>query len=116
MSPETKDELIKKFTSRKFWFCVAIFLASIGTGIAGLATDNTVIAGIGVGCTVVSGAIYAACEAYTDGKSLESTTINVQAAPKTASDAAEIINSLASTTTPSTPPAAPAEVTGNAKE
>lgn len=64
--------MAKKLTSRKFWISVAAFLASIGAGIAGITTENAVLAAVGVGCTVVSAAIYAACEAYVDGKSAES--------------------------------------------
>lgn len=55
-----------KLTSRKFWICVAAFLASVGSSIAGLATSNHRIAVIGIVCTVLSSAIYAAAEAYVD--------------------------------------------------
>ena len=36
-----------KLKSRKFWICVAALLASIGTSIAGLRSDNEVIVAIG---------------------------------------------------------------------
>lgn len=58
----------KKLTSRKFWLAVCAGLSSLGTSIAGIATDNQVIATIGICCTVASAAIYSACEAYVDGK------------------------------------------------
>lgn len=57
-----------KWTSRKFWICVAAFLGSIGSSIAGFATDNKTLMITGVICSTVSAAIYAAVEAYTDGK------------------------------------------------
>lgn len=55
-----------KLTSRKFWICVAAFLASIGASVAGLSTDNKLVACVGIVCTVVSSAIYAAAEATVD--------------------------------------------------
>ena len=60
-----------KLTSRKFWLSLCAGLASLGTSIGGLATDNQVIATIGICCTVASTAIYSACEAYVDGKRTE---------------------------------------------
>lgn len=62
---------MEKLTSRKFWICVAAFLASIGTSIAGLKSDNDVIATVGIICTIVSSAIYAFAEAYVDGKAVD---------------------------------------------
>lgn len=58
--------LKEKLTSRKFWICVASFLASTATSVAGLKTDNDAIATIGIVCAVVSAAIFAACEAAVD--------------------------------------------------
>lgn len=55
-----------KFTSRKFWICVAAALASLGTGISGIVVGSETLAIIGSVCTVVSAAIYAFCEAWTD--------------------------------------------------
>ena len=60
-----------KLTSRKFWICVAAFLASIATSIAGLATSNTTVAAIGTICGILSAAIYAFCEAWVDSKAVE---------------------------------------------
>ena len=57
---------MSKLTSRKFWICVAAFLASAGTGIAGLAQGSAELAMAGGICCVVSGSIYAACEAAVD--------------------------------------------------
>lgn len=62
-----------KLTSRKFWICVAAFLGSIATSIAGISTGNEVISAIGIVCGVVSAAIYAAAEAYVDGASVKAT-------------------------------------------
>ena len=62
---------MNKLTSRKFWICVAAFLASIATSISGLVTDNQTIAIIGTVCGILSAAIYAFCEAWVDGKAVE---------------------------------------------
>ena len=59
-----------KLTSRKFWICVAAFLASVGTSIAGLRSDNEIIATVGTVCTILSAAIYAFAEAWVDGKAI----------------------------------------------
>lgn len=56
----------RKFTSRKFWLCVAAFLASVSASVAGLQTDEPFIAAIGVVCSVISAAIYATAEAAVD--------------------------------------------------
>lgn len=71
MSNYTVPDLIMKFTSRKFLICLAAFLFSLGTGLSGLAQCNSRIIMIGGICCVVSAALYAACEAYTDGKALQ---------------------------------------------
>ena len=57
---------MSKWKSRKFWICVAALLGSLGSTIAGFATDNKSVAVVGVVCTMLSSAIYAAAEAYTD--------------------------------------------------
>lgn len=62
----TKEDVIRKLTSRKFWIAVAAMLASIATSIAGITTANDTIATIGAVCGVASAAIYAAAEAYVD--------------------------------------------------
>ena len=59
-----------KLTSRKFWICVAAFLASIATSIAGLATSNQTITIVGTTAGILSAAIYAFCEAWVDGKAV----------------------------------------------
>lgn len=61
----------EKLTSRKFWICVAAFLGSIATSIAGIHTNNDVVLIIGTICSMFSAAIYAFCEAWVDGKSIE---------------------------------------------
>lgn len=60
--------MMQKLTSRKFLLCLAAFLFSLGTGIAGLSQGNETLAMAGGTCCVVSTALYAACEAYVDGK------------------------------------------------
>lgn len=60
-----------KLTSRKFWICVAAALGSLGTGITGLIQGNQTLALVGGICTVVSAAIYAFCEAWTDAANKE---------------------------------------------
>lgn len=62
---------MNKLTSRKFWICVAAFLASIATSIAGIYTTNQTITVIGTVCGIISAAIYAFCEAWVDGKAVE---------------------------------------------
>ena len=59
-------DIKRKITSRKFWLCVAAFLASIGASIAGIQTSDTVITTIGTVCAIISAAIYAAAEASVD--------------------------------------------------
>ena len=60
-----------KLMSRKFWICVAAFLASIATSIAGLATSNQTITIVGTVAGILSAAIYAFCEAWVDGKAVD---------------------------------------------
>ena len=62
---------MEKLKSRKFWISVAAFLASVATSIAGLATENNTVAIVGTVCGILSAAIYAAAEAYVDGKAVE---------------------------------------------
>jgi len=62
-----------KLASRKFWICVAAFLGSIATSIAGLYTSNQTVIIIGTVCGILSAAIYAFCEAWVDGKAAENT-------------------------------------------
>lgn len=61
----------EKLTSRKFWICVAAFLASIATSISGIATSNQTVTVIGTVCGILSAAIYAFCEAWVDGKAVK---------------------------------------------
>lgn len=63
---------MSKLTSRKFWICVAAFLASIATSIAGIYTTNQVIIIVGTVAGILSAAIYAFCEAWVDSKAVES--------------------------------------------
>lgn len=65
---------MEKFASRKFLMALAAFLASLGTGIAGLCTNNEAVAMAGGILCVISAAIYAFCEAYVDGASVKAST------------------------------------------
>ena len=62
-----------KLKSRKFWICVAAFLASIATSISGIATDNQTVIIIGTVCGIISAGIYAFCEAWVDASAVETT-------------------------------------------
>lgn len=62
---------MNKLKSRKFWICVAAFLASVGMSIAGLRSDNEIVAAIGTISTILATGIYAFCEAWVDGKAVE---------------------------------------------
>lgn len=62
---------MKKLTSRKFWICVAAFLASIAASIAGITTENQTVLIVGTVCGILSAAIYAAAEAWVDGKAVK---------------------------------------------
>lgn len=62
---------MNKFLSRKFLVCLAAFLASVATSISGISTSNETITIIGTVCSIFSAAIYAFCEAWVDGKSLD---------------------------------------------
>ena len=60
-----------KLTSRKFWICIAAFLGSVAASISGIVTDNKYVATVGIVAGVLSAAIYAACEAWVDGKAVQ---------------------------------------------
>lgn len=83
--------MMQKLTSRKFWLAIAAALASIGGSIAGIATDNTALVTTGLVCTMLSAAIYAAAEAYIDGKSVASNvTVTNKNITASASDKATV--------------------------
>lgn len=84
--------MINKLQSRKFWISVAAFLASFGTGIVGLANGNETVAIAGGICTVLSAAIYAACEAYVDGAAIKSSTQTVTISAS--SNAKDVVTSV----------------------
>ena len=44
---------------------------SLGGSIGGIVTENNTLTIVGTVCTVLSAAIYTACEAYVDGKTSE---------------------------------------------
>ena len=78
-----------KLTSRKFW-------VAIGGSIAGVATDNTALVTTGLVCTMLSAAIYAAAEAYVDGKSAASNmTYTTKQVTATSTDKATVQAALA---------------------
>ena len=62
----TKNEIVRKLTSRKFWLCTAAFLGSVATSVAGIATDNQTVAAIGTVCGGASAASSAAAEPAVD--------------------------------------------------
>lgn len=62
----TKDEIVRKLTSRKFRLCTAAFLGSIAASVAGITTSNETVAVIGTVCGFASAAIYAAAEQAVD--------------------------------------------------
>lgn len=66
--------MANKLTSRKFWLAVAAALGSIGTSITGLVIGDLDLTKWGAVLLVMSGGIYAFCEAYVDGKSLSANT------------------------------------------
>ena len=74
----TKDEILGKLTSRKFWLAVAALLASIGTTMAGLNSGSERLAIIGVACTALSAGIYAFAEAWTDAASLSAVGVEIE--------------------------------------
>lgn len=86
---------MSKFMSRKFLLAAGAFLVSVGTGITGLATGNETMAMAGGLMAVVGTGIYAACEAYVDGKSVSSTTTTKTIAA-TSTDKATVQQALAS--------------------
>lgn len=67
-APVTKEDLVRKVTSRKFWLCTAAFLGSIAASVAGIQTGNGTVAAVGIVCGVASSAIYAAAEAAVDAE------------------------------------------------
>ena len=67
----TREEILKKITSRKFVLSVAAVLGSVAVSISGIATSNHTVTTIGAVCGVLSAAFYAAAEAYVDGKAVE---------------------------------------------
>lgn len=85
---------MNKLMSRKFLLAAGAFLVSVGTGITGLATGNETMAMAGGLMAVVGTGIYAACEAYVDGKSVSSTTTTKTIAA-TSTDKATVQQALA---------------------
>lgn len=63
--------MVKKLTSRKFWICIAAFLGSVATSIAGITVQNDDITSLGIICGIISAGIYSAAEAYVDGAAVK---------------------------------------------
>lgn len=72
---------MEKLKSRKFWICVAAFLASIATSIAGLVNANQTITIVGTVAGILSAAIYAFCEAWVDGKAVDKNEYVIEEEP-----------------------------------
>ncbi len=89
-----KETILKKLTSRKFWICAAAFLASLGMGISGVATENTVVASTGIACSIVSAAIYSAVEASVDKAAAPSKTTTVSATTNSPAVVENVINKV----------------------
>jgi hypothetical protein len=64
-------DIKRKLTSRRFWICMAAFLGSIASSIAGLQSGKEWVTIIGVVCGTLSAAIYAATEASVDKARIE---------------------------------------------
>lgn len=67
----TKEEIISKLTSRKFWVAVAAGLASLAASFDAISKMGdepqfAAVAVVGLVCAAISAAIYAGAEAYTD--------------------------------------------------
>ena len=60
----------QKICSRKFILALSAFLASLGTGIAGIVADNQVLAVTGGVLVVLSSSLYAFAEAWVDSKAV----------------------------------------------
>lgn len=59
---------LQRISSRKFLLMLAAFLGSLGTSIAGLVIAEPVITTVGIICSTVSAALYAAIEAGVDAE------------------------------------------------
>ena len=66
---------MSKFTSRKFLISVAAFLGSIGASIAAMQVGSEKVAIVGLVCSILSAAIYAAAEAYVDASAAGSPVV-----------------------------------------
>lgn len=78
--------MIRKLTSRKFWICVAAFLASVATSVTGLQSNNQIVASIGIVCSIISAAIYASAEAYVDAARKETNPEEIKIDSKDSKD------------------------------
>lgn len=68
----SREDIMRKLTSRKFILSLAAFLAAFCTGVAGVFPPEFCAIGM-----ALSAGIYAACEAYVDGQRAQATqTVN----------------------------------------
>ena len=82
---------LSKFASRKFLLCLAAFVATFCSGVAGIIPPEWTAIGM-----AFSAGIYAACEAAVDRSSLQSnTTVNTNTVTATATDKAVVSKVLA---------------------
>lgn len=88
------EGIYAKLTSRKFWITLAAFLSSIGASLAGYFASNDTLTTVGVVCTMLSAAIYAAAEAYVDAAAASANTTSVTAT----STSAKLVESALSKT------------------
>lgn len=68
----TKEDVMRKLTSRKFWLATAAMLGTVSVGLAGVVEPKT--------CAIIAVAsmgIYSFCEAYVDGKRCEASQSNI---------------------------------------
>ena len=68
----------EKICSRKFLLSLSAFLGSVAVSISGIVTDNQTITIIGTVCGILSAAIYAFCEAWVDGKAVNSIDVKIE--------------------------------------
>lgn len=78
------QDIKAKLTSRKFWITAAAFLSSIGASLVGYFSENDTLATVGVVCTMLSAAIYAAAEAYVDAANASANTTTITASSSSA--------------------------------
>lgn len=84
-----KEAIIRKITSRKFLLSVAAFIAVFCTGVAGVLPPEWCAVGM-----ALSAGIYAACEAYVDGKSASANQVINTTSVSAASNSQKIVENV----------------------